>query len=540
MHKYSLSLCFAIFLVSVLILPNSNYDPISIPKFVILVISSCLGFAYIQRELKLSAKNWFFGNRFSKLITLMLSLVLLNLFVNHYSFAERLYGVSGRNMGFLTYFSLGLLALQITRVRTEIFLQKYLRAMLLCNLVVAAYFLVQFIGWDPFAFQEYYSAPSSTLGNPNFVSSFIAFTFISLWVPFWKSKNLLNLIIGFLGTSLNLFVIWKSDSIQGFIILIICVILTLLSLIFIKSFKIATLLGLLMLPVAIIVFIGMIGRGPFGGLLSVQTIIQRYYYWRASLRMGIDSPFVGKGLDSFGDFYRQFRDSTAFSSSGGQVADSAHNFLFDLFAAGGIPLAMVALLIFSIPSLYLIQRIVNSKKLDPQNIVLVWIWAGFIAQSLISPGQIGLMVWGWSCMGLIMGLKESTENLKYKPVTTPRFLGIFSTIVLFACSCIVILPLVADARFLSALKSQEPAKVFNAVTSWPSDTKRLIVASYVYNNSGLPNFSIEVSRFGVKWNPNSFELWRDLYSNRLVRKDEKRRVLVEILRLEPRFNQTDG
>ena len=91
---------------------------------------------------------------------------------------ERFFGARGRSTGFVTYFSFAIIALIVSQRRVT---GKFFSALLISNLLVSVYFSLQVFGLDIFVVEEFYSSPSSTLGNPNFVSGFVAFSIFSVF-----------------------------------------------------------------------------------------------------------------------------------------------------------------------------------------------------------------------------------------------------------------------------------------------------------------------------------------------------------------------
>ena len=102
-----------------------------------------------------------------------------------------------------------------------------------------------------------------------------------------------------------------------------------------------------------LVFLGLINAGPLAGYLYKPSLEARGFYWRAGIRMLIEHPFFGVGMDGFGDWYRRARtlEDTLFNP--GLASNTAHNVFIDIASNGGFPLialylAILGLVIFSI------------------------------------------------------------------------------------------------------------------------------------------------------------------------------------------------
>ena len=85
----------------------------------------------------------------------------------------------------------------------------------------------------------------------------------------------------------------------------------------------------------ILVILGMLNKGPIGHLIYKSSIEARYYYWQAAIRMFSSNWLSGVGLDSFGDYYPEFRTKEAVLWNS-QPTNSAHNIFLDYAANGGI------------------------------------------------------------------------------------------------------------------------------------------------------------------------------------------------------------
>ena len=109
------------------------------------------------------------------LLALAFFVPLISLLLNGFN-EERIFGVHGRFNGALTYMALFLLLLIVRATFDLSAIRKSLIIGSLANLIVGTYFLLQVAGKDFTEWQQVYVDPSSTLGNPNFVSGFLATT----------------------------------------------------------------------------------------------------------------------------------------------------------------------------------------------------------------------------------------------------------------------------------------------------------------------------------------------------------------------------
>ena len=78
--------------------------------------------------------------------------------------------------------------------------------------------------------------------------------------------------------------------------------------------------------------LGVFNLGPLARILYKSSITFRGEYWQAGMNMAKDNFFFGLGPDSYGLYYREFRNESATRIPGLNVTtDTAHNVLIDIF-----------------------------------------------------------------------------------------------------------------------------------------------------------------------------------------------------------------
>ena len=200
--------------------PIGSFSATNVPKYFLIVIAAAL-----LVTLNLPGVKHLIIVKAPKTITYLvifsLTWISISLFVNQDNFDERLFGVYGRNLGFITFFSMFLLLWC-----SLYFLSKWISAFFilisLSALVVASYFTLQYFGIDFGLWEETYGkTPSSSLGNPNYVVALIAIGLIlSLSLLILQPRksfllSTLNIIILISGIS----IMSLADSFQGYLIL---------------------------------------------------------------------------------------------------------------------------------------------------------------------------------------------------------------------------------------------------------------------------------------------------------------------------------
>ena len=156
----------------------------------------------------------------------------------------------------------------------------------------------------------------------------------------------------------------------------------------------------------------MLQIGPLTDLLYKSSVTVRGYYWRAGLEMFKSEPLTGIGVDRYGAYFKEFRESTYPLNYGFTITSSnAHNVPIQIFAtagmfAGVLYLALMAFIFYQ--GIKTIRKVDSEKKLLIGGIVSAWL--AFQAQSIISIDNIGISIWGWILSGIIIGLANEVDS----------------------------------------------------------------------------------------------------------------------------------
>jgi len=520
---------------TILIIPNS-YDPVSFPKsFILILFVSTALTAFIWKNGLSSLKPHDF---LDYLLFAFFVIAFLNVLINHNALEERIFGVSGRAIGLLTLFACAILMLLVRRI--DIQQRDLIKFLLIANLIVSLYFLSQKFGFEIGKYQEYYGAPSSTLGNPNFVSGFIGFSAISALVLLdSKKKRFPMQLLILLVLLLNIWVIKESISIQGVVALGVSFFVFVLATIYGRpSLLLPTfVIGLLLSSLSLL---GFFGLGPASNFFSSTTVYSRLDYWRAAIAMTLNRPFTGHGLDAFGDNYRLFRDQAAFERFGeSQVTDSAHNIYLDFFAAGGVLFGILFIGFNLIPLLIFIKSFKSKSRIKLVDRLMISLWFGFQIQALISPNQIGIFVWIWIILGVLSRnsrvVTPAEGLMKKKLISDPsRFSRISSAFVSAVVVTLAFLPLKNNVDFLTQGNKADGLALKSVALRFPQDSKMIALVAQGFQNANYPRESADILRVGLEHNPNSFTLWKLLYDNKEISSAERLMVRGQLNRLEPR------
>ena len=253
--------------------------------------------------------------------------------------------------------------------------------------------------------------------------------------------------------------------------------------------------------------------------------------------MGTDNPILGVGLDSYGTFYRLYRDKSATIFPGvNTVADTAHNVFIDIFAGTGFPglISYMGILVLILISAG--RVIINQKIFDPLFVSLFSIWCVYQIQTIISINQIGLAIWGWVLGGTLIAyskilLGKDTESPKKKDTESPKklvsILPSFNKRIkkkpeLQEVSAILILTLllgsslgglvaapsfIADTKLRNALRTQDLEKFYSVGLLWPMDVTRTNQALVNIGKREISNNTINLALSSVKKFPAEFPMY---------------------------------
>ena len=538
-------LAFGSFLTTVMVIAGPVSDPVNVPKFLILGITA-IGISYI-----------FFTKGFLKNLKKHKSLVGLSslfffsslnaILFSDAPFSQNLYGVYGRNTGFLTYLFFLILLLVSAQFNTIKSVNRVLMGLLLAGLINIVYGLFATFFYDPIPWQNVYGAILGTFGNPNFSGSFYGLTAGVILTYILNrdisSKFRFSLALFFIG---NLYCVYRTDSTQGLLVFAISTSAITWYFLFNNSRfrKFSYIFLFSFLTAGIIAVLGMLQQGPLKYYLYKRSVSLRGVYWEAAIQTGLTKPFSGVGFDAFGDWYRRSRSLKAATTFPGQgvTTNAAHNYFLDMFATGGIPL-LISYLAITFFGLFMIIKILKrSRKFDPTFAILFMLYVGFQAQSIISIPQIGLAIWGWLDIGLLYSYQFISAS-KIDPPTKNKKQNEFSLVNVgfFAFSLIGLLvvlpPYIADAKWTSALKSTQLPQVESALTQTyftPSDSFRLANAVLILAKSGLDEKAFNYVKQGINYNKDYYEAWRLMYFSNLSSEKEKALALSNLKRLDPK------
>jgi O-Antigen ligase len=473
-------------------------------------------------------------------------------------FEQSLYGVYGRNNGFLLYILLAILFVSTLRTMQNNYFQRIINAMWITGLVNVIYGLWVIIFGDFIGWNNPYGSLLGTLGNPNFAGSlmgmFSAVVVVKLVQPNGTTRDK---VIALVILVLLLVAIRETNAVQGRVLLATSSAVVIFYLIWAlkKSSRALIIYFVTVIPIGILSLLGTLQIGPLTKFLYKTSVSLRGEYWSAAIETGLRNPWTGVGFDSFGDWYRRTRrDSSLILPGPDTVTNAAHNVFLDIFSFGGFPLLVSYICLNLIVLVSIINQTRRNRTFDPVFVSLVTIWLGYQLQSVISINQIGLAVWGWGLSGCIIAYeknysrsnKESMTDVKSgkhkrKQNSSPSF-----SLRLFAGSLIgfsmAFPPLNADIKWSSAQKSMLASDFENVLTrTWlnPMNSIKIEATVAQLEASGLHELAHKYALIAVEFNPNSYYSWENLFRIKNSTPSEKKLARQKLLTLEPNFERID-
>jgi O-antigen ligase len=526
-------------LITLAFSPSLTYEPFDNVKLALLGVCAGIGISKFISAVKAGqAKNL-------KMLTYVVSLfviaLLVPLFLSGAPFSQQIYGVAGRSLGLLHYLFLACILLgAATEVRDKV-LESFFKALTITGVIESFYGLVQYLKLDPITWENQGNWVFGTFGNPNFLSAFIGVSVsASLFLVFqksspkWRTFNLANILLGIAIAAL-------SDSIQGLVLIAVSVSILVLIKVYIKSKSLGIFASFGFVSIITTAILGILQIGPLAKFLYQESTTYRGDYWRAGIRMARAHLITGVGLDSYGDYYRQYRDATAGQRRGLDLySDSSHNLLIDLASTGGLLLLIsyLALNVLVIRSIIKICKVSSAIKVESFALPIVWI--AFQIQTLISINVSSLAIWGWLAAGLLISgsnqlIAEVPNKVSGKGRLTKSTASIeIQTISLASAFLIMVLPLLSkDVQIGSAVKSTSATELKQTVTSWPRSCYFMAKAEEAYTNAGGFDLSLEISIKSVESNPRCFASWRHISENPNASSVQKEQALKKMSSLDP-------
>ena len=507
-------------IIYLLISPGFSAEPVDLPKLTVLVF---FGFFLVPYNFS-NFKFNFTKNRFLVTIaTLFLTDLTLVLFLSSANLTEQLFGSFGRNTGYLAYFSLVSIFLFASISANKDFASKSLVTLIWCGTLTVIYGMLQTFKADPIKWSNPYNPILGFVGNPDFAASFLAMSALATLIYFFKQDiSISKKYFIFIQVGLELFLIVRSKAIQGLMVffagLAIIIFIFLTKSYLKKAWQIGTYLVFSILSGATVLF-GTLNIGPLAHFLYKTSVRQRGFYWDAATNMMQKHPAFGVGLDNYGSWYLSSRSLNAAQLSPTTMTNTAHNVFLDIGSNGGFPLFILYITLNVYVLVVSIKKLSKDQQFDWIYSAVFTVWIGYTLQSIVSINQLGLAVWGWLFMGLLLGMAKNSESINNGALKQPFKISkgkskssstlLLSSIVFGVAGLLIAgSSFINDHNYMKAINSRNAENIINAVNAKPLDLNRIMQAAKMLASSNLREQALALSKTVVNHNPRSIEGWR--------------------------------
>jgi O-antigen ligase len=538
-------------LTSIIVLAWNTNEPVNAPKLLVLGATGFAALFYLIRNMKLTSKTNFDMATYL-VLSLFIVFSLISTFTSQSTFTHGFFGVGGRNTGFITYACLAIIFAAAMQLRSNLVIERVLTGLFYAGVVNVIYFVFTLFGVELIPWNNVYNVILGTFGNPNFVGAFMGlFAILCVVRVLDPEKSKKARVLTGIPIPLALFEIKKSFASQG--VAITGLGLALLGFFFViwkvKSrivkfsyISIVTIAGLLAVG-------GALQMGPLASAIYKSSVSFRGEYWAAGWNMGLNHPIFGVGLDSYGIWYREFRNPSALVSPGKNVTtNTAHNVFVDFFASGGFPLLALYVALTVLVVVKIIQVMKVNKNYDPTFVAVSTLWACYQAQSIVSINQIGIAIWGWILGGLVLGYKpkdNSSEGesagkntpgkIKGQAISEKEVKVSVISMILGGIIGVMIVspPYSVDVKWRTILNQPNAINLEQGAKDWPLSLDRIVQASQIYSKNNVADKGLELAKFGTERFPNDFRAWYFYYLQPNIPASEKQKVKGILQKLDP-------
>lgn len=545
-------------IVSLLISPWTNFDPISVVKALAMTTMAFLLLGILLSQLE------YVKSKSQRSITLVIALFILfmisTILFSGAPLAQQFWGSFGRNTGFLTYLALVIILFSTYILSDSELIKKLAWSIVLTAIPTTTYALIQIQGKDPIKWSELRAF--ATFGNINFLSAFLGIsavvgTIIAIRAKLQPVLRLILLTLSFV----DLVIIESTGSIQGLIIYVAGIgLFVLLALLSSQRYRLLS-IPYLAASLTAIYFgvIGLVGNGPLASFLFQPSNAFRGDYMHAGWAMTLEKPLFGVGMDSYGDWYRELRGLISTTRTGpDRISNSAHNIYLDISSYGGFPL-FLAFISLSVFVIYAFVRyfIKARKNLDPFVIAVFCGWTAYQVQALISINQIAVGIWGWLFTGALLGLlryhgadmdekekkvgssREPTSPLlmhkKFKGQLLPAKISLQVLGMTALGFVLAFFPAYADSKYFSASQSGDVAAMKSATEFPGASLFHLTLTADRLRAMGVNEEAKSLLTTLITQYPRDFYAWRVIAYTELFPLEERQRALQVLKELDP-FN----
>lgn len=382
------------------------------------------------------------------LLSILLGL-MFSTFLTDSTIVRKIFGYPGRYNGIIYYLCIIIIIFVTSKTSLSgTFSKNFKRQLIVSSSLFGLYSVIQLVGRDPVDWAVSFNPIIGTLGNPNFSGSFMAIMCVAFCYLFLAQGTVgLRIFYSSIVTGLGVLSV-LTGSLQAPILIAVGLLVIVLTHLYRKSnrkwFWVTALASAIS---GVVLFISLLGIGPFGSKLQQVTLTLRLNYWRVGLETARDNFFTGIGPDSYVEGFRLYRGSEFVKQfSDGVISDSAHNTFINIFANYGFLTFIGFLFLALIITKNALTLLFRNEKAESTQAIVAISWLLFLLQSMISIEQIGLSVYQWVIGGLLLNTRflDSSQGyqnqaMKSKPRDENRFHNEFRSEIAVSTATLVLI-----------------------------------------------------------------------------------------------------
>jgi O-antigen ligase len=508
------------------------FDSLMLPKFIVLFFGSIVAFYLFSR---VNQKLSFNPKAIVILSSLLISSLLISGFTNHMAIYQILFGDWARYNGLLSYIFYMILFLLSSFSQSRTYIKSIITVLVYLGYFIVIVGLLELSGNNITGIISTDPHLKLTLGNSNFASIIIVITFSATYsnLIYKKGLNYRNIFL-LISIALHTFLLYKTSATQGIVVLIFAVMFqTGIRFLASKStlnIKIGNIILFSIPTIAVYTVFDYIFNGPVSHVVSIKTLVDRFYIWKTAISMWKDNLLTGVGIDSFGSWFGQYQNTESLKYKViTENYDNAHNIFLNFLATGGL-LVFIAYCSITFFIAYCAFKLLKKKNFDSNLVALICIWLVIQIQALVSIDYLSISTWNWIIAGAIVSeyyfqkndVNSKSNKKEYFAISKLASIGLRVVSIFIICITIMLLlptvkaeykinDLITDKKY--ALNSPELQLVNSDILSLALDIKYPDIK--IYSVSALETFgdlsgALELAVDSTSRFPRSTRSWATL------------------------------
>jgi len=425
------------------------FDSLMLPKFIVLFFGSIVAFYSFSR---LNQKMSFNPKTIVILSSLLISSLILSGLTNHMAIYQILFGDWARYNGLLSYILYMILFLLSSFSQSRTYIKSIITALVYLGYFIVIVGLLELSGNNITGIISTDPHLKLTLGNSNFASIIIVITFSATYSNLIYKKELnYRKIFLLISIALHIFLLYKTSATQGIVVLIFAVMFQ-TGIRFLASrsalnIKIGNTILFSIPIIGVYTVFDYIFNGPVSHVVSIKTLVDRFYIWKTAISMWKDNLLTGVGIDSFGSWFGQYQNTESLKYKViTENYDNAHNIFLNFLATGGL-LVFTAYCSITFFIGYCAFKLLKKKNYDSNLVALISIWLVIQIQALVSIDYLSISTWNWIIAGAIVSeyyfqkndvIPKSNEKV-YFAISKLASIGLRIVSIFIICITIVLL-----------------------------------------------------------------------------------------------------